>query len=119
MKIVLILLFSLTLLFGEQSSPEVCPIDKVQKKDFDYYSNQKVEVTLPEKFSLGKNNIKIMLTEEEYPSGYNVVAFVDIEESSSKKEPEVENDIPISSIEFYEKGNYELLLQVNIIYRSS
>ncbi len=117
MKIIFTLLFLfLTLLFGEQDSPKVCPINK---KDFNYYANQKVDVSIPLEFSLGKNEIKIKLSETEYPSGYNVVAFIDVEESSSKVEPEVENGIPITSIEFFEKGKYELQLNVNIIYRSS
>ena len=117
MKVIFILFFiSLTLLFGEKNSPEVCPIEK---KDFNYYSNQKIKVSLPPKFILGKNEIKIELSESEYPSGYNVVAFIDVEEFTSKEEPEVENDIPFSYIEFKEKGTYSLLLNVNIIYRSS
>lgn len=117
MRVIFTLFFLfLTSLFGGQSSPEVCPIDE---KDFNYYSNQKVDVSIPSKFFLGKNEIKIKLTETEYPSGYNVVAFIDVEESTAKIEPEVENDIPITSIEFLEKGEYELLLNVNIIYRSS
>ena len=109
-------LFSLTLFSGEVNSPEVCPITE---KDFNYYSNQKVEVSIPSKFVLGKNDINIKLDELNYPSGYNVVAFIDVEESSSKSEPEIENGIPTSSITFHENGTYELLLNVNLIYRSS
>ncbi len=117
MKTFLILIFiSLNLLSGENDSPEVCPI---VEKDFNYYSKQKVDISLPYKFSLGKNDIEIKLNELNYPSGYNVVAFIDVEESSSKIEPEIENDIPISSINFFKKGKYKLLLNVNIIYRSS
>lgn len=117
MKVVFTLFFiSLTLLFGEQNSPEVCPI---VKKDFNYYAEQKAKLIIPKKFSLGKNQIEIKLSESILPSGYNIVAFVDVEEFSSKKEPEFENGIPFSSVEFYEKGIYELLINVNLIYRSS
>lgn len=117
MKVVFTLLFIfLTLLFGEKNSPEVCPI---VKKDFNYYAEQKVDLIIPSVFSLGKNLIEIKLSDAVLPSGYNIVAFIDVEEFSSKKEPEVENAIPFSSVEFYEKGNYELLLNVNLIYRSS
>ncbi|WP_072680103.1 hypothetical protein [Arcobacter sp. LA11] len=117
MKTILALLFiSLTLLIAEEDFSKVCPI---VKKDFDYYSNQDVKVIIPSKFFIGKNKIEIKLSESKLPSGYNIVAFIDIEHFTSKKEPEVENGIPFSSIEFYEKGNYELLLNVNLIYRSS
>jgi len=117
MKVFFALLFiTLTILFGEQNSSKVC---EISKKDFDYYSNQKIELIIPSKFSIGKNQIEIKLSKSKFPSGYNVVAFIDIEKFSSKKEPEVENGIPFSSIEFYEKGKYELLLNVNLIYRSS
>ncbi len=117
MKVIFILLFiSLTSLFGEHPSPEVCPI---VKNDFNYYSNQKVELVIPSSFSLGKNQIEIKLSETKLPSGYNIVAFIDVEQFSSKDEPEVENGIPFASVEFDEKGKYELLLNVNLIYRSS
>lgn len=117
MKVVITLLFIfMTILFGEQHSPEVCPI---VEKDFNYYADQKVELVIPSKFTLGENIIEIKLSDINLPSGYNIVAFIDVEEFSSKEEPEVENGIPLSSIEFTENGQYELLLNVNLIYRSS
>jgi hypothetical protein len=117
MKVVFIfLLISFISLFGGGNSPEVCIISK---KDFNYYSNQKVELIIPSKFIVGKNEIEIKLAESNLPSGYNIVAFIDLDEYPSQKEPEVENGIPFSSIEFYEEGKYELLLNVNLIYRSS
>ena len=117
MKVVFTLLFiSLTILFGEEHSPGVCPI---VEKDFNYYADQKVDLIVPSEFTLGENIIEINLSNTNLPSGYNIVAFIDVEKYTSKEEPEVENGIPLSAIEFTEKGTYELLLNVNLIYRSS
>lgn len=92
MKVVFALLFiSLTILLGEQNSPKVCVISK---KDFNYYSNQDMKVIIPPKLFIGKNKIEIRLSESSLPSGYNIVAFIDVEHFTSKKEPEVENGIP-------------------------
>ena len=114
----IIFLFSFSLLFGGSNSPkEVCNISK--SSEFKYYSKQKAKAIIPETFIIGKNKIEIKLKNTNFPSGYNLVAFLDVLEFTSETEPEVENDIPFLEVEFFEKGEYKLLLNVNLTYRSS
>jgi len=119
MRVAFILfLFSFSLLFGEtNSSKDVCNISK--SSEFNHYAKQKAKIILPKKFTLGKNKIEIKLKNTNFPSGYNLVAFLDVLEFTSKTEPEVENDIPFLEVEFFEKGTYKIMLNVNLTYRSS
>lgn len=101
---------------GMIPSPDYCPLIKVD--EFNHYSKQKVDIILPKKFKIGKNDINIRLSNPKFPSGYMVTAYVDLLDFKGK-EPEIEDGYPLSSVEIFEKGNYTVELKVNLIYKSS
>mgnify|MGYP001774421402 CR=1 FL=1 len=101
---------------GIVPSPDFCPVINID--EFNHYATQKVDVKLPEKFKIGKNDINIMLSNPKFPSGYMVTAYLDLLEFEAK-EPEIEDGYPLSTIEIFEKGKYTVELKINLIYKGS
>lgn len=101
---------------GMVPSPDFCAVNKFD--EFREYAKQKVTIDIPEKFKIGKNDIKITLSNPHFPSGYMVTAYLDLFEFKGK-EPKIVDGYPVSTIELLEKGNYTVELKVNLIYKSS
>lgn len=101
------------------SMPSLSFTPAINNVEFDFYATQKVDIKLPKHFILGKNDINITLSNPKFPSGYIVAAYLDLVSFDNIKEPEIEDGYPLSSIEIFEKGNYTVKLQVNLIYKGS
>lgn len=110
-------IFISTLWGGIVPAPDFCPLIKID--EFKHYSTQKVDIDLPKKFKIGQNDIKITLSNPNFPSGYIVAAYVDLLSPLGKNEPEIEDGYPLTSIEIFESGDYTIELKVNLIYKSS
>lgn len=101
---------------GIVPSPDYCPLINID--EFNHYAKQKVDIKLPKEFKIGKNDIKIALSDPKFPSGYMVTAYLDLLEFNAK-EPEIEDGYPLSTIEIFEKGKYTIELKINLIYKGS
>ena len=114
---ILILLMGLLPLWGEEASPEACPL--VNIKEFNDYAKQRVTISVPKKATLGENIVTFSLEKTDFPSGYIVAGFADIHAFSSQTPPSVVDGFPHTTITLHEAGTYEFRLKLNLIYKGS
>ncbi len=102
--------------WGAAMPPTVCNFGDPA---FEKLSHQKVSFDIPEHFMVGQENFVIIKLEKPtLPSGYMVSVLTDIIRSPSSK-PEVQGWYPKTSIKPLEKGEHELKITVNLIYKGS
>ncbi len=86
---------------------------------FDDYSSQKVGVIIPKSFKIGENKIKVVLEKTNIPSGFMLTSIFDLIKFDGIKKPEFLSGYPISSLIIKEKGEYDINLKVNLVYKTS
>jgi len=114
---IFILLVGFLPLWGEEASPEACPL--IDMKEFSDYAKQKVTISTPKKAKLGENIVTFSLEKNDFPSGYMVAGYADIHAFSAQTPPSIVDGFPRTTITLHEAGTYEFRLKLNLIYKSS
>lgn len=116
----LVLLFSAVLRAANDEVPIAGSCPSGATCGFDFYSEQDVGFTIPEKGKLGRNEIKILLSKPKLPSGYIVSSYLDVlSEPENVRSVYVLDGYPKTTVELFGPGKYDFSIRVNLVYRSS
>ncbi len=98
------------------TSPTVC---NFADPAFETLSHQKVSFEIPKDFRVGQENFVIITLEKpDLPSGYMIRVATETIQSPPIR-PEIQGWYPKSMIKPLEQGDYEIKIDVHLIYKGS